>query len=591
MSKRSSGDAYGASKNQWHDMPGVHADALGAVSKEVALLLTELSKLWCSPELSAEDAQTRANNLRSKLGPILENEKNWLQKSREKLDKALDETGKLAQEVGETPPVKQEKESIAAQRSALKTEMERLTKLRARQGEEVKDLRAKVRKECKRLHVNESDFVVDESLEGGAQFKALTQQLQRLDGVVAERVDAVLAARGRIRKLKDKLGENLEFRLAFDGELPGSEGGVVVLEKTAENEKFIRDLAEFKDPGNKDVSLFSRCIGHLKMLESSYSEELDRRKPQKRSRSSDSDGSRSRSRAKKKDKKKRHSKKDEKDRAEKDKKKRARESPEQERADKNSENGESAPLSPGHGWKPEGDQGQSQANVPWKPPSDAAPAYGAPPPGYAYPNPHMPGHPPPHAPGHPPPRGPAPGPPPGYPSYPSYPGYYPPHDAWAAYAASRPPYAAGPPPPGPPPGHVPPHPPHHPHHMHLPPQAPPPRPQLPPQAPPQGPPPHGPPPPNSAPQGHPPQNHPLGPPPHGPPPHGPPPQGPPPGVPPPPHQAVPMEDDPRHFSKASAPPPEKAPLQPVFPCLVGGPPPAQGPPPGYPAGVGPPNNW
>ena len=83
--------------------------------------------------------------------------------------------------------------------------------------------------------------------------------------------------------------------------------------RTADNEKFIRDLAEFKDPGNKDVSLFSRCIGHLKMLESSYSEELGRRKPQKRSRSSDSDGSRSRSRAKKKDKKKRHSKKDDKD--------------------------------------------------------------------------------------------------------------------------------------------------------------------------------------------------------------------------------------------------------------------------------------
>lgn len=44
----------------------------GAVSKEVALLLTELSKLWCSPELSAEDAQTRANNLRSKLGLVAE---------------------------------------------------------------------------------------------------------------------------------------------------------------------------------------------------------------------------------------------------------------------------------------------------------------------------------------------------------------------------------------------------------------------------------------------------------------------------------------------------------------------------------------
>lgn len=44
---------------------------------------------------------------------------------------------------------------------------------------------------------------------------------------------------GRIRKLKEKLGENLEFRLAFDGELPGSEGGVVVLEKNL-CRKFIR---------------------------------------------------------------------------------------------------------------------------------------------------------------------------------------------------------------------------------------------------------------------------------------------------------------------------------------------------------------
>lgn len=42
-----------------------------------------------------------------------------------------------------------------------------------------------------------STKAVDESLEGGAGVKALTQQLQRLDGVVAERVDAVLATRGR----------------------------------------------------------------------------------------------------------------------------------------------------------------------------------------------------------------------------------------------------------------------------------------------------------------------------------------------------------------------------------------------------------
>ena len=29
----------------------------------------------------------------------------------------------------------------------------------------------------------------------------------------------------------EKLGEPLEFRLAFDGELPGSDGGVVVMAK------------------------------------------------------------------------------------------------------------------------------------------------------------------------------------------------------------------------------------------------------------------------------------------------------------------------------------------------------------------------
>lgn len=37
---------------------------------------------------------------------------------------------------------------------------------------------------------------VDESMAGGAGVKALNQQLQRLDAVVAERVDTVLAARG-----------------------------------------------------------------------------------------------------------------------------------------------------------------------------------------------------------------------------------------------------------------------------------------------------------------------------------------------------------------------------------------------------------
>ncbi|CAJ1461818.1 unnamed protein product [Effrenium voratum] len=265
-------------KAHW-DAPGVHAEALNLVAKELDTLLAELSKLWRHPEISSEEAQTRAANVRTKLGPILESERNWLQKSRDKLDKVLDETGKVARELGETPPVKQENCPLSQQRSALKTQLERFTKLRERQSGEIQELRAKVVKECKRLNVQASEYAVEESLGGGAAVKALNAQMARLDAVMKDRVDAVLAARGRIRKLADKLGEALEFRLAFDGELPGSEGGVVVLSKTAENEKFVRDLAEFKEASTKDVSLFSRCSAHLKLLEAAYQEELERKKP------------------------------------------------------------------------------------------------------------------------------------------------------------------------------------------------------------------------------------------------------------------------------------------------------------------------
>ena len=106
------------------------------------------------------------------------------------------------------------------------------------------DLRAKVQKECKRLNINEAEFAtwsakhveiitlhhlclttwkdhspqslhfsafaakaVDDSLSGDASVKALNQQLQRLDAVVAERVDAILGARGPLQsKPSHKVG-------------------------------------------------------------------------------------------------------------------------------------------------------------------------------------------------------------------------------------------------------------------------------------------------------------------------------------------------------------------------------------------------
>ncbi|CAE7243275.1 unnamed protein product [Symbiodinium sp. CCMP2456] len=456
----------------WSGSPGVHDEALSAVFAETEVFLTELAKLWRRPELSPEDATNRANGVRTKLGPILESERNWLQKNRDKLDKALEEASKLAADVGEAPPVKQENTPLSEQRAGVKATIERLEKAKKRQGTEIQELRAKVAKECKRLNLEESDYAVDPSLTGGPAVKALKMQLQRLDEVMRERVDAVLAARGRIRDLSSSLGEALEFRLAFDGELPGSEGGVVVLPKTAENEKFVNDMAEFKESSTKDVAMFTRCSSHLKELEQAYLDELGRRKPQKKVRSISSDSaSRSKSRPKKKKKKEKEAKEDRK-KAKKAKESRAQSPRPEHRPEHEPGNGEAAPVSPGQAWKPESKEAKTdhpwneapapgpwtpsgmpppgpppaypQAQAPWQPPQGAAPG---PPPAYAYSHPpprpgphaHTP-HAPPHAPPHHPP-------PPGYPSYPPPPGYFPPrHEAWPPPHLAYPKPAPAPPP-------------------------------------------------------------------------------------------------------------------------------------------------
>ena len=57
---------------------GAGAQALGAVQQEVDGLVTELANVWRAPELSADDAMMRATDLRHKVAPILEAEKQWL---------------------------------------------------------------------------------------------------------------------------------------------------------------------------------------------------------------------------------------------------------------------------------------------------------------------------------------------------------------------------------------------------------------------------------------------------------------------------------------------------------------------------------
>jgi len=68
-------------------MPGAHTEALNAVFTESEAVLGQLARLWRTPELSAEEASARAEAVRAKLTPIVEGERAWLQKARDKLEK------------------------------------------------------------------------------------------------------------------------------------------------------------------------------------------------------------------------------------------------------------------------------------------------------------------------------------------------------------------------------------------------------------------------------------------------------------------------------------------------------------------------
>eukprot|EP00930_Biecheleria_cincta_P077191 TRINITY_DN6446_c0_g1_i1.p1 TRINITY_DN6446_c0_g1~~TRINITY_DN6446_c0_g1_i1.p1 ORF type:complete len:593 (+),score=66.17 TRINITY_DN6446_c0_g1_i1:143-1921(+) len=276
--------------------PAVHTQALNAVSTETEAILSELSKLWRMPDLSADDASARAEVVLAKLSPIVECERGWLQKSKDELSKAWEKVTKLAHEVGEQV-LKAEKVCISEQYATIKIEEERLLAIRHRQAEKVKELQARVSRECKRLGVQESEYALDLPMVGASALRAANQQLQKLDALMQQRVDVALAQRARIRRLADKLGDDLEFRLALDGELAGGDGGVVVLEKNADNEIFVREFVEFREASTKDVSLFTRCVAHLDRLRETYEEEISRRKTRNDSRSSSASRSCSRSRS------------------------------------------------------------------------------------------------------------------------------------------------------------------------------------------------------------------------------------------------------------------------------------------------------
>lgn len=391
--------------------------ALNAVSTETEAILCELSKLWRTPDLSADDASARADIVLAKLSPIVEGERGWLQKGKDKLAKAWGKVTKLAHEVGEQVP-KSEKVGISEQHATIKTEEERLLAIRHRQADEIKELQIKLSRECKRLGVQESEYGLDPHLVSASALRVAYQQLKKLDVLMKQRVDVALKQRARIRSLADKLGDILEFRLALDGELAGGDGGVVVLEKNASNETFVREFVEFREASTKDVSLFTRCVAHLHRLRETYEAEIARRKLRNSTRSSSASSSCSRSRSRSGS---RYKKKDQ----------RARRRREGKKADSRSDRLDNSKEGPTDvAQRPKEDHlppAHLPAQQPWQPPTAAPP-----PPGTGWPLAGPPsGYGPPQS-GHPPqwpssyeepPAWPTPQTHPGAPLL-SYPGYY-----------------------------------------------------------------------------------------------------------------------------------------------------------------------
>lgn len=276
---------FAMSPRNWREAAGALTEDLEGLFAKSETLLLELAKLWQAPELAPEDTSARATAVGTKLASIVEEEGEWLQKTRRKLENSIEEVATLAHEIGEAPAPRSEKASIAEQHAALKKDKKRLFAIADRQAEEIKEVMQKVSRECERLGVDMALYSLDSQVVGAAALRSANHQLQKLDKLMKERVDLVLAQRARIRALSDQLGESLEFRLALPGELPGSDGGVVVLEKNEDNEQFVQDFLEFKVPGTKDVSLFTRCMTHLKRVEETYRAQSSTRKPEKTSKS------------------------------------------------------------------------------------------------------------------------------------------------------------------------------------------------------------------------------------------------------------------------------------------------------------------
>lgn len=184
----------------------------------------------------------------------------------EELANALSEAQALSARIGDEFRV-----SKTPTLEEVRCELDRLEARQKRQTEEFQELVERVRKEVERMGADAERFAVPPDASGIEGMRLANQRLRQLDALEGERVAEVQRARARIRAMVAELGESLEFRLALEGELTGSDDGMCILAHTKDNERFIRDLVKYEGARGRGVLASARFSAHLKQLEDEYS--------------------------------------------------------------------------------------------------------------------------------------------------------------------------------------------------------------------------------------------------------------------------------------------------------------------------------
>lgn len=254
-----------------------YAEALVSIKAPVESLVKEVAQLWKTLGLPSEVAKERIGDILEKfqgtVDPILEAEKAMVKKAQGELTAARDEAVSMANEVGEELRVS-ETLPVLDQIEEIQKERVRLEPFRERRAEELRELTLKIERECQWLGVDVALYTVPDGQQGAAGVRAAKQRLGRLEALQEGRVTEAGKARARINSMIEELGGPLEFRVAHEGEMTGSDDGIVVIERSAANERFVREVAEFEDATRREVLASGRFEAHLRRLEEMYVKEV-----------------------------------------------------------------------------------------------------------------------------------------------------------------------------------------------------------------------------------------------------------------------------------------------------------------------------